>query len=309
MNLLHFFPRIERSNCLLHANWGHEVGHILVGKWIIGEFAQAWASDEPAIKKQIEEHVSKTLLPEESLFRALTIQEIVAKQMRDTMEVAKHGLVELLCDRVNVHIFGPSALAATMEFSARFAMDVSPLQSEYYPPWRYRLRKMFQHCHPDLIEMENVGYPRREIKAFVEWLKEGERLTVARGDLEVIESNTITKEAYKFIDKHWDEAAQKVISLLPSKLSPPYRIHEHEETIVKLFTRLKNGVPPNEIHHLSGEPASFQDIIVAAWAYKMDQIANEPLWGSTDDFGFLFRLVLKGCESSFVHSKWGKDLK
>jgi hypothetical protein len=152
-----------------------------------------------------------------------------------------------------------------------------------------------------------IGYPNQEIDAFIHWLKNGQRLTAVTGDLQVIKSNVVTDEAYKFIDKHWEEVAQKVTSMLPPELRTPYRLNEHHDMIAKLVKRLQQGVPPNEISHLSGEPASFQDILAAAWAHKIDQIAKNPTWGSPEDYGLLFRLVLKACESSFVHSLWDEE--
>jgi len=302
------FPRIERANCLLHANWGHEVGHILTEKWVSTDFVAAWAGDESKIRQPIEDHVNKNLPPVDPLFKAMAIQEIVAKQMRATMEAAKYGFVELLCDMLGVHILGLSALAANMEFAARFSLDVSPLQASNYPPWRYRLRNMLRYCALDLNSNEGIGYPNHEITAFIEWLREGERLVAGDDDTRVIQSNVVTREAYGFISAHWDEGAQKVISMLPSALSKPYRLHENHSLISKLIERLRQGVPPNEIYHLSRQPASFQDILIAAWAYKADQIAKSPSWGSPEEYDLLFRLVLKGCESSYVHSEWGDEI-
>ena len=302
------FPRIERMNCLLHSNWGHEVGHILAARWVNADFGAAWAKDEAKIKQEIEDHVNKNPPPIDPLFKAMAIQGIVANQMRATMEAAKQGLTELLCDRVGVHILGPSALAASMEFAARFAKDVSPLQSLSYPPWRYRLRKMLEHCEPDLNDHSEIGYPNSDIKAFVEWLRLGQRLTASKGDLQVIESNVITRGAYRFIIAHWDEAALKVTSMLPSELAQPYRLHEHHAHICELVGRLRNGIPPNEISYLSEEPASMQDILAAAWTYKMDQIAQSS-WGTPDEYELLFQLVLKACETSYVHSEWGPKIK
>jgi len=195
------FPRIERMNCLLHANWGHEVGHILAAKWVSVDFATAWASDESAIKQRIEDHVVKNFPPVDPLFKAMAIQEAVAKQMRATMEAARQGFIELICDRVGVHLLGTSALAATMEFAARFAMDVSPLQSSYYPPWRYRLRMMLKNCAPDLNDNIGIGYPNQEIDAFIHWLKNGQRLTAGTGDLQVIKSNVVTIEPRKIQER------------------------------------------------------------------------------------------------------------
>lgn len=301
------FPRIERSNCLLHANWGHEVGHILAAKWVNTNFGTAWASNEIEIKLRIWDHV-KNNLPPVPLFRDMVIQEDVAKQLRVTMESARHGLVELLCDMVGVHILGPSFIAAAMEFAARFAMDVSPLQSSYYPPWRYRIRMMLQHCDPDLNDNIGIGYPNQEIKSFIEWLKRGQRLTAVSGDFQVIQANVVTDEAYKFISTHFDKAAQEVLSMLPTALAQPYRLYEHHDIIAKLIVRLQQGVPPNEICHLSMQPASFQDILTAAWAHKMNQIDKNPSWGNSDEYNLLFRLVLKGCESSYVHSEFGRKI-
>jgi hypothetical protein len=302
------FPRIERMNCLLHANWGHEVGHILAARWVSTDFGDAWAVDEPKIKKRIEDNVRKNPPPVEPLFKEMAIQEAVSIQMRDTMETARQGFVELLCDQVGVHILGPSALAAAMEFAARFSMDVSPLQASNYPPWRYRLRKMLQHCDPDLNDNSGIGYPNSEIKAFVQWLRTGQRLSAASRDIQVLQSNIVTNEAYQFIDTHWDKAAEKVKSMLPPELSQPYRLHNHHELIAELVRRLRLGIPPNEVSHLSQQPSSFQDILTAAWAYKMDQIEKNPAWGDPDDHDLLFRLVLKGCECSYVHSEWGERI-
>jgi len=300
------FPRIERDNCLLHVNWGHEVGHILVERWINDYFGTLWATNEAGIKSRIEEHVKQNIPPGDPLFKELVIQEAVANQMRSTMEAARHGLVELLCDRIGVHIFGLSALAASMEFAARFALDVSPLQSSNYPPWRYRLRMLLQHCAPDLNDNKEIGYPNADIRALIEWMRTGQRLTQTRIDIQNIESNVITREAYNFISSHIDGAAQTITSMLPIELARPYRLHERHVFISQLVSRIRKGVPPNEICHLSDNPASLQDILSAAWAFKMNEIAENPSWGNPNEYDLLFRLVLKGCECSYVQSEWKK---
>jgi hypothetical protein len=167
---------------------------------------------------------------------------------------------------------------------------------------------MLEHCEPDLNDHSEIGYPNSDIKAFVEWLRLGQRLTASKGDLQVIESNVITRGAYRFIIAHWDEAALKVTSMLPAELAQPYRLHEHHAHICELVGRLRNGIPPNEISYLSEEPASMQDILAAAWTYKMDQIAQSS-WGTPDEYELLFQLVLKACETSYVHSEWGPKIK
>ncbi len=300
------FPRIERTNCLLHANWGHEVGHILVARWAEDNFGIAWSNDEPEIKKQIEEDVVKDPPSSSPLFKDLAVKSVVASQVRATMEVAKYGFVELLCDLIGAHIFGLSAFAAAMEYAARFAMDVSPLQSSSnYPPWRYRLRKLLQHCAADLDEQSGIGYPNQEIRPLIEWLRSGYRLTKSDTDIQVLKSTVVTREAYEFISRHWDRAAQQVTSMLQGALAKPYRLQERHDQVAKLITRLRRGIPPNEHGHLAKQPASFQDILMAGWAFKMDQISRNPAWGTPDEYNQLFRLILKACESGFVQSRWG----
>ncbi len=291
----------------MQRHWGHEVGHILLAKWADTDFGVAWGADEPEIRTRIEENVLKHPLPVDPLFKAMAIQNVVANQMRATMQAARQGFVELLCDLVGVHIFGLSAFAATMEFAARFAMDVSPLQSSNYPPWRYRLRQMLEHCEKDLLDQAGIGYPNSDIVALIDWLRTSYHLTATQTDMQVIESNIVTKEAYHFISRHWNDAAVKITSMLHGELSKPYCLREHHDQVAKLVARLRKGIPPNEVGHLSRYPASYQNILTAAWAYKLDQIAKNKWWGTPDEYNLLFRLVLKACESSYVHGRWGQQ--
>lgn len=303
------FPRLERLNCLLHTNWGHEVGHILSKRWIDTEFDNVWEKAEPNIKKNIETNVHKNPPPFEPLFKDMAINQMVAQQTRATLEVAQQGFVELLCDRIGVHIFGPSALLSVMEFAARFAMDVSPLQADNYPPWRYRIRKMVEFCQPDLDEQMGIGYPNHVLKPFFDRLKGAKSLATATSDLSILTANIVTQEAYNVIEKYWHAASDFVVALLPPKLSKPYRLHECYKLITHLVERIENSIPPNEITlKPQNEPASIQDILCAAWTYKIMKSSSESSWGNNDDYNLLFRLVLKACESSYVHSGWGSKI-
>ena len=302
------FPRIERNNCLLHANWGHEVGHILAARWVDSEFNTAWSAAEPDIQNRIEEVIRKIPPPVEPLLKDLMIKDIVAKRTQTTMSVARRGFIELLCDLVGAHLFGPSVLASSMEYSALFTMDVSPLESEYYPPWRYRIRKIVEFCKPDLDGHAGTGYPSDAMLPFIEWLKVGEQLASVKKDEAILESNIVTAEAYKFIQSNWDDAAKKIISMLQGELTNPYRLHQRHVIVDKLIGRLKDGIPPNEADILSDQPALLQDILCAAWAHKIYGITQDSNWGTNNEYDLLYRLVLKACESSFIHADWIKRL-
>jgi hypothetical protein len=304
------FPRIERSNSLLHANWGHEVGHILAKAWIDKSFNNAWAKYEPEIKKNIKEFVQKNPPPlVDPLFKDVIINQIAAEHMTATLNVAQQGLIELLCDRVGVYLFGPSALAAATEFTTRFALDISPLQAGFYPPWRYRIREMVDFCNIDLDEKPGTGYPNKTLKPFIDWLLIGRRLSTSTTDIDIINANIVTAEAYKLMGRLWSTASEEITQMLPKELSDPYRLHERFKIVTELVSRIDAGIPPNEFSNSVDGIASLQDILCSAWAYKYKQINSDPTWGDHDDANRLFKLVLKACESSYVSSEWGPRLR
>lgn len=299
------FPRIERLNCLLHANWGHEVGHILAKRWVDTEFDNAWVAAESTILTKIKKIVRQnppTII--DPMFKDMVINDIVAQKMKATLKVARQGLTELLCDRVGVHLMGPSALASAIEFAARFALDVSPLQAEDYPPWRYRLRKMGDFCKQDLNNHTGLGYPNKIMMPLIDWLRMGRRLAASDSDLKVLKANIVTNEAYKFIENQWETASSSVICMLPPELSKPYCLKERFSLVTNLVSRIDNGIPPNESTNHNGKPASLQDILCSGWAFKIMKSSSDPNWGDVKDYDLLFRLVLKACECSYVYSEW-----
>ncbi len=300
------FPRIERQNCLLHINWGHEVGHIFAAKWMESEFGDMWTSTQPEIQKRIEEQVRKSPPPVDPLFKEVAIHDSVARLTRKTMDIARSGLSELVCDIIGVHLFGLSAIAAALEFSSRYILDASPLQCSYYPPWRYRLREMLNYCEEDLKD-HSVSYPGKIIKPFIDWLRQARELTHQKSDIRVLESNIVTKEAYDFISSKREIIINQVISLLPPDSQKQYKLYERAILVEKLVKRLYDGIPPNEISNLNGNPASLQDIISAGWIYQIQRSTNESGWGKIEDYDLLFRLILKACESSHIQKIWGPE--
>ncbi len=301
------FPRTEQLNCLLHANWGHEVGHILAGKWIEDKFPILWNRVEPVISKKIRDSIVGNPPPVDPLFKDLAILDLTATQTLAAMEVAKCGITELLCDIIGVHLFGASALCSAFEFSSRFLLDVSPLQCDYYPPWRYRIREMMEYCKKDLEALRAVK-DSEVFLPFLNWLDEAKKVASTNEDTTEIDSKTVTREAYEFIRSHWNSIKSDAISLLPAGSVKPYSLSARHEIIRNLIKRLESSVPPNEICNLSDSPAGLQDIISSSWIYKIECISCDSSWGDSDDFDLLFRLVLKGIESSQIHRQWGSKL-
>jgi len=301
------FPRLEKQNCLMHANWGHEIGHIIVNKWLTENFEPLWGKVEIQIKQRIIDEIRKTPPPVDPIFREIVINEEASNLTRNAMDASKQGLNELLCDIIGVHLFGLSSLAAVLEFASRFELDISPLQCDYYPPWRYRIRKMFEYCQDDLNEHD--CYPGEIVRPLIEWLNQSKQLANNTKDIDIINSAIVTKEAYVFIENNWNETQNQILDKLKGIFAKPYRIPEKIKSIEILVKRLVSGIPPNEEKNLSFTPTSFQDIIISAWAYKFYKHSSDSDWGKKEDLNLLYRLVLKAIESSHVQYVLGSKLK
>ncbi|MCK4790996.1 MAG: hypothetical protein KAV87_45105 [Desulfobacteraceae bacterium] len=314
------FPRIERLNCLLHANWGHEIGHIFAKQWIDNNFAQMWSSEETQIKNRIEREIQQEIQrnppPVDPLFAKFVVQEMAADQVNDAMQVAKDGLTELICDAIGIHLLGPAALAAACEFSAPLPIDESPLKCDMYPPWRYRIRLMAEMCGDDLQEQTvqlgdvETKYPGPVIEPFWNWLKETKLLAQNTADKEALNSDIRTREAYRLIEDKWEAIRAQALQALPRESAECYRLFKRVRVIENLVRRLEQDTPPNEIGTWpDNSPASLENILNAAWVFKIAKIRQDPDWVSTDNFEKLCRLVLKATEVAFVHSTYGEQLK
>ncbi len=310
------FPRIDRLNCLLHANWGHEIGHIIAAEWIQNNFSIMWQQEETKIKGEIEIKVKQDLPPVPVLFKDTFIKQMVAENISKAMKAAEQGLKELISDILGIHFFGPAALASASSFSAPHSPDENPLSRGMYPPWRYRLRLMVQACEEDLKVHDKTDggketkYPGAIIQPYFNWLSEIKNLVAISTDKDIINKKIATKVAYKFIEDNWEVIKTEVLELLPSGSKQPYRLFEHVSEIEQLVDKLEHNIPPNEFGEFPDyKHASFEDILNAAWIFKELKLTTDATWRSADDFENMYRLVLKAIESSFVHNEYGEKLK
>lgn len=311
------FPRLERLNCLSHVNWGHELGHILADDWVRTSFAALWARVEPDIQKAIESEVSQNppqhLHP---LFKDTIIKQIVSGQTSKAMDILRQGLTELICDAVGIHLFGPAILSECCEYASIRSLDENPLNIGGYPPWRYRMRKLFDACKDQLesqtvtIDGKSSMYPGGVLKHYVDWLKEVEKVVASNNDELVLQAHVITKETYSVINNEWDQIRRDVLGELPCEFSDAYNLMERSPYVAYLATRLDSDIPPNEYGSWpKTTPATLQDIINAGWAYKIDKMRTEPEWGSQENNDRMLKLLLKAIEASFVAQKYGARLE
>lgn len=305
------FPRVERMNVLMHVNWGHEVGHIHASDWVNANFSSAWQAAEPDIKSRIKAHLEKaTWSPREDLLKTVYLDQYVAKWTKETMDLARFGLKELISDCVGAHLLGPAALASLSDFSSRFELDANPRACGYYPPWRFRLRKISEALSGDFLRTDLFqGISRASLmEPYIRFLKKTMDLTVDKSDQAEIESDIRTREAYALIERQWPSVAERVIRQLPAPSQKRYKLKDRVAVVTELVLRLQNGIPPNETGTWpNSAPAPLADIWNGAWAFKC-LCCERPEWGSPDDYEDIFRLVLKGIESSYVHSTFGPRL-
>ncbi|HUW82539.1 MAG TPA: hypothetical protein VMZ31_07025 [Phycisphaerae bacterium] len=305
------FPRLERLNCLSHAAWGHEVGHVIAHEWLAERFEPLWKKEEPRIREEITKSVEKSSEVVSSLFRKTYMEEIVASQCDRTMEVARQGLEELLCDAVGVYLLGPAAVASLVEFSAGLGLDESPLDFGYYPAWRYRLRLVADACKEDLegkhANAEAGKYPGPTLAPFIDWLNDALAVVDDTRDRAVLRRHVTTREAYALIEKNWGRISKDVMDRLAASPVKPYELSRRVPIIEALVGRLEVDVPPNEPCSF-GPPASYQDILTAGWVFKIKSMRDDGKWANADSYEKLFRLVLKAIESAFVQERYGPIL-
>lgn len=311
------FPRIERLNAPLHANWGHELGHIIAARWIQDKFGRLWADEEAQIKARMQKAIEERFpqVPDQALFRRVVVDQYVSDLASTAMKAARQGLTELICDAVGVHLFGPAALAASLEFSAGLSLDESPADCGMYPPWRYRLRLMLGACEEDLarqtvrIDGKEMAYPGPIVGAFCGWLGGVKYLAAQESDHTVLNQDTAVREAYHLIGKKWEKIRAEALGMLPNPPQKPYRLCERLTTIEDLVGKLEQDIPPSEVGMWPRTTtASFEDIINAAWVFKAKRIAQNKEWACTENVEKLYRLVLKAIEASFVQHVFGPRL-
>lgn len=302
------FPRVERNNALMHCLWGHEFGHILASEWMKTRFVELWAGVEEEIRARIRAEVSASIGETNPLFREYQIDSDTSAILANTLQVAKDGLTEIICDHIGVHLFGPSAVAAAIEFAARFDLDTSPLEGGNYPPWRYRLRLQLEYCKTDLERNEGIGYPGQAGEKFVAWLLQARSIISDMKEQRIIEAKTVTREAYRFIASSWPVVSVEIIKMLPEASGKQYNMVTRFERLEQLVSRLAQGIPPNEIKNSAMNPSSLEDILTSGWIHKIAESAIKDGKDADADIDTLENLVLKACESSWVQTVWGPKL-
>jgi hypothetical protein len=292
------FPRSQRLNVLLHANFAHELGHIFAARWLDTKFPQFWGPIEEKVRQASGAEFDAEY-GSDDLFRQVLREKRIAVDVDRAMDVARGAIRELISDAVGIHVLGMAAYSAALESASRLDLDATPLAAEGYPPWRYRLRLMWNMIEPAVRTLEAGG---SQFTPYLSWLRSASQSLSAYSDRAILDQHLRTKYAYASIDAEWENIRREALADLGVAFSERVRI----EHIVALVRRLEQEIPPNEYGEWpSLAPATFEEILNAGWVRKLALISD-----AYDEAAFdnLNRLVLKAIESSQLQQTYGRQL-
>jgi hypothetical protein len=301
------FPRIERDNILMHAVFGHEVGHLIADEFLAHELAtQEYQQNLTKVMQFVSAMKSSTGAP-------LTFQE----QSRVTdllLRVRKRGLQELLSDMTEWVFFGPSAVMSSFGILSSTSLDSPPSLPSLYPPDRQRLRllnKLFRESSIKnsleaafngkqyvLPSIEKKDGRRREFKTISRFFDD----LITRRNVKNVQNNvmgrdlTTTKAAFNLFLQSLDQISsvdddRKIINADPvlkiayewidttlpiaqswveDRLKHAIFDHSTIKDLADLIERLDFSIPPNECGiYPKNSPTSWQLAFLAGWLYKL----------------------------------------
>ena len=113
---------------------------------------------------------------------------------------------------------------------------------------------------------------------------------------------------YEGYNDSWEEIRSSAISLLPGEPESAYRLSDRLPVIAELVERLQSDTPPNEIGCWpDSQPASFEDIINAAWIFKIWKMGGDSFNQEADDLDTLHQPLRAGRNREGDGKDNGKD--
>ncbi|MEE8114027.1 MAG: hypothetical protein V3T23_06700 [Nitrososphaerales archaeon] len=292
-------PAVEHSNILLHTILAHEAGHRIAHKYLDTE-------DKQALVVKINDLMSTDLKWYDSDFEKLP--PLWKLQLRQSIFDLIHrartsALQELISDAVAYYLCGASALFALDEFSSIHFLDAAPEERyDFYPPWRYRLRRLVSIAYSEniLTAVERIsGNPplpriRDSVRERLILLKS---LTDQTPDLTVLEQDGILKRAYSDVPAILDSMEAFILNEIAGLRYTPAKLTDE---ISVLLQRLSLGIPPDDIER---DLPDIRSVLASGWFYKSARIPipyNDTAdWQPKND-DTLTRLVSKAIESIYL---------
>lgn len=300
------FPRIERDDILVHAVFGHELGHPIATRFLDAEAGTPeYAARLSLAISHLETQCSAQI--SEGGFKAK--QSLIAT----LLEVRFRGLEELISDCVAVLLFGPSALFALRDILAFSNLDSLPSYPQFYPPNRYRIR-----LAKKILDQENFTDQLLNLKAdpvlgridtsIATTISEVNAITAVTSDLTALSAKPVISIAYDWISDSLPDAlrfAKEQIGGLE------YAASLIQKEIPGLIERLSLGLPPNEF----GIPpnnigVNWRSSILAAWIVKIHgyKKGNPPIALESKDIDRLQKVTLRAVEYVLLTQRYSTHM-
>lgn len=266
------FPSLEKKHILLHSLLGHEIGHLLVGRYLTS-VREAQFIDR--VKSEIDGLVDKNLegFPAEE-FKNPIRDQMFARSVQEALTFWRRALEELLADATGVILFGPAALFSTLEMAVQAGYDIAPSEeTDHYPPWRLRLRKALEvlENHGTWFPVPTELFPDADralrVNARVQLIRS---IVADDQDLKPIQANPLAKLAYREVMADLTAG----VSFLTSDCDLDSRRPNPDELYARLpalIDRLDNFIPPNafEASLADSRVPGFDEILNTAWFHKV----------------------------------------
>lgn len=306
------FPRIERDNVLLHAIFGHELGHPLAKEFLASEKGTPkYSAALHRLTESLLKHFQLTTDTQGALSGSKEQMKSYVEGLRRVLILRERGLQELISDCVGVLLFGPSALLASYDILSLGELDEPP-GTGTYPPRRFRLRTILR-----LLDAEGYTAALESALATAEpeisiglsrYLEHLRELTARETDKSNLGLDQVVKLAYDWVEESLPEGTAFARSKLAPVRYDPQRIAAE---VPELIERLRIHVPPSEI----GVPPDTQAIdwrsaLVAGWACRLHMLEG-PAAGTPrgiEETETINRLVLRAVEFTILGEEYHKFL-
>jgi len=259
--------------------------------------------------------------------------ETAADRIKRAFQIRRRALEEIAADCFAISIFGPAALLALHEF-ALFArsMDKVSEATDWYPPWRTRLRYALRHldwptwytCFGTIASDSKWTDGRINsgitiLNVLNVHISTLEQLASETDDQTEIQKDPLTEIAYDSLD----ESLERGKNDLDSQVDQSRKFLSTKERCVEIFAlleRLHYKIPPNEVLiakpigsdlDLAGRtrtPATLASIFNAGWFHRVAYLPSIFSFDRSktyfEELDILNRLVLKGIEMSDLQREY-----
>lgn len=307
------FPRTSRDDVLMHAMFGHELGHSIADDFLLAEESGSPSQYSEGLanaSSELDDYIEKEYADLTPLERYAEKQEY----LEQIIEVRKRGLQEIISDCVGMLLLGPSALFALHDFLITEPLDLPPDEPEYYPPARSRIRHALAILE-DLGSIEAIVNLRGEkavnacTLSHVDYLRS---LTSSTGDVDLLRTEVSLKIAYSWLDESISNAIAFAKSAIGKALYPAQAI---KSEVPELLARLRLSLPPNEV----GAPpdqktVDWRSSLTTAWIYLLcgssmndkDDHADD---GSSKKLAEIQRLTMAAIDYIYIQREYDKNVK